>query len=100
VYPNNNIHAELIRQMRRLGETFRDGQVNRQHQLASITNELVALQHGQEELDQHFSLIRQQLNGMINAYHLMATEFQELQHCLERTVLKVGLGCEKHSSGI
>ena len=91
MYPDNNIHAELVRQMRRLGATFRDGQVNRQHQLASITNELVALRHGQEVLDQHFSSIRQQLNGMINANYLMATEFQELQHCLERTVLKVGL---------
>jgi ABC-type transporter Mla subunit MlaD len=91
VYPNNNIHAELIRQMRRLGETFRDGQVNRQHQLASITNELVTLSHRHQERDQHFSMIHQQLNRMVHANHLMATEYQELQHCLEKTVLKVGL---------
>ena len=91
MYPDNNIHAELVRRIRRLGAIFRDGQANRQCQLASITSELGALRHGQQQLDQHFMLLCEQMKGMLDAHHLMATEFQELQHSLERTVLSVGL---------
>ena len=84
------MHLELVRHMRQLGESFRDGQASRDEQLGSILKELDSLRRGQKILSQHFKTIVNEVGAMIDENRLLASEFMELQHALEKTLLDLG----------